>query len=144
MTAMRRAQSMIEIIVAVAAMVVFITATAGITMMTEKAVTEMTMEMQGIAVAEEGIQASISISDRAWSALVLGTHGLAISGSAPIEWVYSGTSDTANGFTRVITISTVPNEPDIVKVDVTVTWHPEPNRTSTAQEQVLLTDWAFL
>jgi hypothetical protein len=137
-------QSMIEIMVAVAAMVIFITATAGITMTTEKAVTEMTMEMQGISVAEEGIQASISIGDRAYSALAIGTHGLAISGSAPIEWIYSGTSDVANGFTRTIVISAVPNEPDMVKVSVTVTWHPEPNRTATVNEQILLTDWAFI
>ena len=110
--------------------------------MTEKAVTEMTMEMQAITIAEEGIQASISIGDRSWSSLTVGAHGLAISTSAPIMWIYSGTSDTANGFTRTITISSV--DSDTVKVDVTVTWHPAPNRTATVQEQVLLTDWAFI
>jgi len=31
-----------------------------------------------------------------------------------------------------------------MKVDVTVTWNPAPNRTAAIQEQVLLTDWAFI
>jgi hypothetical protein len=133
---------MVEIMFAIAAMIVLVSATAGLTTMTEKMVTEMTMEMQAITVAEEGIQASISIADRAWSALAVGAHGLAVSGSSPIMYIYSGTSDTANGFTRVITISSY--DADTVKVNVTVTWHPEPNRTATVQEQVLLTDWAFI
>jgi hypothetical protein len=127
---------------AIAAMVLLVTAVAGMTTMTEKAVSEMTLEMQAVSIAEEGIQASISISDRAWSALTVGAHGLAISGTAPIEWIYSGTSDAANGFTRVVTISSY--DADTVKVDVVVTWHPEPNRTASIQEQVLLTDWAFI
>ncbi len=142
MILLRRGQSMIEIIFAVAAMVIFVTATAGITMMTERSAVEMTMEMQAITVAEEGIQASISISDRAWTALTVGAHGLAISGSAPIMWIYSGTSDSANGFTRVITISSV--DAETMKVDVTVSWNPAPGRTATVKEQVLLTKWAFI
>ncbi len=133
---------MVEIMFAVAAMVMLVTATAGMTTMTERAVSEMTLEMQAVSIAEEGIQASISISDRAWSALTIGAHGLAISGTAPIMWIYSGTSDSANGFTRVVTISSV--DTDTVKVDVVVTWHPAPNRTASIQEQVLLTDWAFI
>jgi len=142
MTKHRRGQSMVEILFSLAAMIVFVTSAAGITTMVEKSVSEMTQEMQAITVAEEGIQASISIADRAWSALAVGTHGLAISGSAPIDWIYSGTSDAANGFTRVITISSV--DADTVKVDVVVTWKPEPNRTASIKEQVLLTDWAFI
>jgi len=133
---------MVEIMFAVAAMVILVTAVAGMTTMTEKSVMEMTMEMQAISIAEEGIQASISIGDRAWTALALGTHGLAISATSPIMWIYSGTSDEANGFTRVVTISSV--DAETVKVDVVVTWHPEPNRTATVQEQILLTDWAFI
>jgi len=133
---------MVEILFAIAAMVILISAVSGLTTMIEKMATEMTMEMQAITIAEEGVQASISIGDRAFSALAIGAHGLAISATSPIMYIYSGASDTANGFTRTITISSV--DADTVKVDVTVTWHPEPNRTATVQEQILLTDWAFI
>lgn len=142
MTKQRRGQSMVEIMFSIGAMVILMAAVAGMTTMTEKMVTEMTNELQAITIAEEGIQATISISDRAWTALVLGSHGLAVSGSAPIMYIFSGTSDTANGFTRTITITSV--DADTVKVDVTVTWQPAPNRTATVQEQVLLTKWAFI
>ncbi len=133
---------MVEILFALAAMVMIVTAAAGITTMTEKAVVEMSMEMQAVTVAEEGIQASISIADRSWSSLAVGVHGLAISSTSPIMWIYTGTSDAANGFTRTVTITSV--DADTVKVEVIVTWKPEPNRTASVQEQVLLTDWAFI
>ena len=44
--------------------------------------------------------------------------------------------------TRVVTVSAY--DADTKKVDVTVTWHPAPNRSATVDEQVLVTDWAFL
>jgi hypothetical protein len=137
----RRGQSMIEIVIAIAIMTVGITFSVSILMIVEKGSIESSLEMQAIFYAEEGIQAVISVSDRSGTAVAVGTHGLAIQAS-PVEWIFSGTSDTLNGMTRVVTVSAY--DTDTKKVDVLVTWHPAPNRTATVDEQVLVTDWAFL
>jgi len=137
----RRGQSMVEIIMAIAIMTVGITFSVSILMIVEKGSIESTSEMQAVFYAEEGIQAVISISDRSGTAVAVGTYGLAVQAS-PAEWILSGTSDTLNGMTRVVTVSTY--DTDTKKVDVLVTWKPAPNRTATVDEQVLVTDWAFL
>ena len=132
---------MVEIIMAIAIMTVGITFSVSILMIVEKGSIESTSEMQAVFYAEEGIQAVISISDRSGTAVAVGTYGLAVQAS-PAEWILSGTSDTLNGMTRVVTVSTY--DTDTKKVDVLVTWKPAPNRTATVDEQVLVTDWAFL
>jgi hypothetical protein len=137
----RRGQSMVEIIMAIAIMTVGITFSVSILMSVEKGSIESTSEMQAIFYAEEGVQAVISVSDRSGTAVAVGTYGLAIQAS-PAEWILSGTSDTQNGMTRVVTVSAY--DADTKKVDVLVTWKPAPNRTATVDEQVLVTDWAFL
>jgi hypothetical protein len=126
---------------AIAIMTVGITFSVSILMIVEKGSIESTSEMQAVFYAEEGIQAVISISDRSGTAVAVGTYGLAVQAS-PAEWILSGTSDTLNGMTRVVTVSTY--DTDTKKVDVLVTWKPAPNRTATVDEQVLVTDWAFL
>ena len=137
----RRGQSMVEMIMAIGIMTVGITFSVSILMIVEKGSIESTSEMQAIFYAEEGVQAVISISDRSGTAVAVGTYGLSVQAS-PAEWILSGSSDTQNGMTRVVTVSTY--DADTKKVDVLVTWKPAPNRTSTVDEQVLVTDWAFL
>ncbi len=137
----RRGQSMVEMIMAIGIMTVGITFSVSILMIVEKGSIESTSEMQAIFYAEEGVQAVISISDRSGTAVAVGTYGLSVQAS-PAEWILSGSSDTQNGMTRVVTVSTY--DADTKKVDVLVSWKPAPNRTSTVDEQVLVTDWAFL
>ncbi len=132
---------MIEIIVAVGVMVIGISASAAVMLVVERMAEEMTRETQAISIAEEGIQAAISIGDRSWTELSVGNHGLAIGGT-PIAWILNGASDTANGFTRVVSVSSV--DIDTKKIDVTVTWVPSAGRSSTVREQMLVTDWASL
>jgi hypothetical protein len=102
---------------------------------------QMSRQAQAIALAEEGIQGTISICDRSWTEVSVGNHGLAIGGS-PIKWIFSGTSDTADGFTRVITVSSI--DTDTKKVVVIVSWKPAFNRTASVELQMLLTDWPFI
>jgi len=137
----RRAQSVVEILFAIGIMTVGITAALSIMTAVEDGTEKSSREMQAVFYAEEGIQATISISDRSWTELAIGAHGLAIGGS-PVEWVFSGTSDSLNGMTRVVTITSV--DGNTKKIDVTVTWHPAPNRTATVTEQMLVTNWAFV
>jgi Tfp pilus assembly protein PilV len=135
-------QSMVEILIAIGVMTIGITASISVLTIVEKGMLQTSLEMQAVFYAEEGVQAVISISDRSSTDVALGTYGLAIQQTSPVEWILSGTSDTMNGMTRVVTVTAY--DTDTKKVDVTVTWHPAPNRTATVKEQVLITDWAFL
>ncbi len=130
-----------EAIVAVAVMAIAISAASAMMIATERAAIEMAGTTQAAALAEEGIHAVISIRDRAWSNMALGAHGLAIQAS-PAEWIFQGLSDTSNGFTRTVTISSV--DADTVKAVVLVTWSPDGKRTAKVEEQILLTDWETL
>lgn len=132
---------MMEIMIAVAVMIMGISAAAAMMLATESSAEEMIRESQAIALAEEGIQASVSINDRDWSELAVGTHGLAIQ-SSPVRWIFQGTSDVSGGFTRTVAVSSV--DAHTKKISVIVTWHPRPDRTATIEEQALFTDWAFL
>lgn len=137
----RRGQSILEVMIAVAIMVISITASAAMMTATERGSSEMAGETRASAVAEEGIQASISIRDRGWNSLAVGTHGLIIQAS-PLEWIFQGSSDTAYGFTRTVTVSAV--DANTRKVAVNVSWSPDGKRTARIEEQILLTDWASL
>src|SRR3990172_6077980 len=57
---------------------------------------------RGGFVANEGIEAVRNIRDGAFSDLANGTHGLAISGG---QWVFSGSSDVVDIFTRSLTVA---------------------------------------
>lgn len=138
----RPGQSLVEAAIAIALMVIGVAAAASITTMTLKAAEQTQREQRAIALAEEGIEASVSIRDHSWSQLVDGNHGLAIN-TSPVKWVFLGGSDvTENAFTRVVNISAV--DADTKKVTVTVTWQPETGRTASVVVKALLTNWALL
>lgn len=137
----RSGQSIIELLMAVAIMVIVMTSSAGIMSLAEKNVDEMSRHLQAIVFAEEGVQAVISIADRSWNEIAVGVHGLAIDSPTPM-WIFQGTSDVMGEYTRTVTISTV--DSDTKKIVIVVTWYPESNRTATVEQQLLLTDWAFI
>ena len=137
----RLGQSMVELVLAVAVMVIIMTASAAMMSANETSAEQMSRQLQAMSAVEEGIQATISIADRSWADLAPGTHGLAIQ-SAPAMWVFQGGSDATGDYTRTITVSDV--DSDTRKVVVTVVWHPEPGRSATIEEEIYLTDWAFI
>lgn len=87
--------------------------------------------------ADEGLEASRSIRDGAFTNLTDGAHGLAISGGV---WTYSGTQDVAGQFTRSVTVSTV--DANTKTLASTVTWQQNAQRTGTASAVTRLTNWA--
>ena len=130
-----------EVVIAVGIMVISISASAGMLLATERAAGETLTEAQAISLAEEGISASISIRDRDWNSLAVGVHGLAVQPS-PLEWVFQGSSDAANGFTRTVTVTDV--NANMRKVVSSVAWTSGIGRTAIVEEQILLTNWASL
>lgn len=89
--------------------------------------------------ADEGLEASRSIRDGAFTNLIDGSHGLAVSGGV---WTYSGTQDVAGQFTRSVTVSTV--DANTKTLASTVTWQQNAQRTGTASAVTRLTNWAAI
>lgn len=86
--------------------------------------------------AEEGIEAVRNMRDEAFTNVVDGTHGLAIFGN---QWVFSGSSDTTDIFTRVITVS--PVDAKRKQVTATITWQETPQRNGSVALTTYLTNW---
>jgi prepilin-type N-terminal cleavage/methylation domain-containing protein len=86
--------------------------------------------------AEEGAEAVRMMREQRWSNLADGTFGLVKSGS---DWILQGTSDTRNGMTRQIIITSRDANSKIIKSQVTYTAFG--GRTATVSVPVMLTDW---
>lgn len=91
---------------------------------------------RAVYIAKEGLEAVRSIRDDAFSNLVDGTYGLAISSN---QWVLNGSSDTTDIFTRQITIATV--DADTKQVSCDVTWQQNPQRAGDVSLVTYLTNW---
>lgn len=93
-------------------------------------------ETNASLLAEEGIEAVISIKKDAWSNLVAGTHGLDSSGGT---WALSGTSDTIGKYNREITITEI--DSTTFQIDSTVSWDFTPTRNNSLNITTYLTHW---
>lgn len=91
---------------------------------------------KAMALAEEGLEAVRSIRDRAFAQVATGTHGLALSGG---QWIFSGTSDTQDGFTRTLLISALDDYTRFVTS--TVSWLFSPTRSESVVSKAIITDW---
>lgn len=72
---------------------------------------------QAIFLAKEGLEAVRSIRDNNFNDLTVGNHGLLISSS---RWVFNGTSDSQDQFTRTIIIEDIDSKTK--KITSEVTW----------------------
>jgi len=86
--------------------------------------------------AREGLDAVRNMRDESWDNLTVGTHGLAVSGG---RYVFSGNSDTTNGFTRTITLTDITS--DTKQAVSTITWKISPTRNGQISLTSKLTDW---
>lgn len=90
--------------------------------------------------AEEGLEAVISIRDNSWDSLTVGNHGLAISGN---NWVLQGTSedisDQLREGIRVIRVDDI--EPDRKKITSQISWQFSEGRTEEVKLITYLTNW---
>jgi hypothetical protein len=91
---------------------------------------------RGSFVADEGIEAVRNIRDAAFSNLSAGAHGLAISGG---QWIFSGSADAVDIFSRSLTIAAVDSRRK--SFNVGVIWVQNPQRTGTITADGRLTDW---
>ena len=113
--------SLVEVILASSVFGLLITALVGAWLYGQEATVLSGNRVRATMFAEEGLEAVRNIRDDAFSNLINGTHGLAVSGNV---WMLSGSSDTAGIFTRQIQISSI----DATRKEIisTVTWQQNP------------------
>jgi len=131
-----KAQSLIEMLVAIAifiggiSLIGFLVIDAGI------ASRQSSERTRALSLAKEGLEAARSIRDNSFANLVNGSHGLALSAN---QWVFSGASDAQDQFTRSVTISEI--DSNTKKIVSNVNWQFSANRPSEVELATYLTNW---
>lgn len=131
-----RAFSVVEVLLAIAVLVLLVTAIVGAIIYGWQDTVLAGMRQRAAMLAEEGLEAVRSIRDENFDNLSDGQHGLAISSN---KWFFSGTHDITDIFTRQITVSTI--DVDTKQVISTVTWQQSPQRTGTVSLTTYFTNW---
>lgn len=132
---------MIELMIAMGVFVLAVSAIAGLIIEAYLADRSGRERMLATFLAKEGIEAVRSIRDADFDNLTLGIHGLTLSGN---NWIFSGSSDIRDKFTRQIIISGAAGEidqTDIKKVESKVNWQIAPLRQVSVILTDYLTDW---
>lgn len=92
---------------------------------------------RALFLAEQGIEAVRSLRDYQFDSLPAdGTYGLQVASGT---WQLSGASDTTDGFTRTVTLSTV--DADTKEVTSVVTWQQTVQRAGSVRVVSRLTNW---
>lgn len=113
----KKASILIEIIVAIGLFMIVVPGVLYLASNSYIANLQSEENLQALAFAREGIEASASIRDYSWDNLVDGQHGLT---GANGYWEFYGTEDTRDKFTRTIQISTIDSEKK--NIDLTISW----------------------
>jgi len=125
--------SVVEVLLAATVLGFMATALVGALVYGRSATADASDHTRAVYLADEGIQAVTNIGNAAFANLTVGTFGLVQSGGI---WTLSGSSDTANGYTRACTIangSTTTRK----TVTCTVTWaNPQANSVSSVAQLV--------
>ena len=128
--------SLVEALLSVALFALLVTALVGAVIYGRESTAVAGARARAVAIAEEGLEATRNIRDASFTTLTNGNHGFAISGNT---WVFSGTSDTVDTFTRQAVISTPStNRRQTVS---TVTWQQTPSRTGAVALTAYHTNW---
>lgn len=103
--------------------------------------------------ATEGLEAVWSIKNQSYSSLI-STPSAGLARSIAGTWLFSGTSNVLNKYTRTITIADVQrdgsgnivasggtNDPDTRKITSTVSWSVTPGRNDSVVLSTYLTNW---
>jgi prepilin-type N-terminal cleavage/methylation domain-containing protein len=135
-----RGFSLLELILAVA--IFSLGSVAMVTMLVDANLsTRLSAERtEALFYAAEGLNATRSIRDNAWSDLSAGPHGLDDSGASP---VFSGGSDSPDGddkYTRVITITDI--DASTKNISANITWNLTSARIASVTLETVLTNWS--
>lgn len=130
--------SLIEILLASALLIIVASTLVIAYIVGQESLVSAGRRAQAIFLAEEGLEASRNIRDSNFSDLTVGAHGVASSSN---QWVFSGSQDTTNMFTRQVIVSSIDGNRKIASS--TVTWQQTPSRTGTVSLGTRFTNWPF-
>lgn len=119
-----RGVSLIEVLIAIGIFVLMISTIGLLGMSGPTLAREGAERTQAAALANEGIEAAHALRSDNFSNLVSGTHGIALSAG---RWIFSGTSDVTDQFTRSVTVASVGSGRTRVSSDVS--WEIAPGRS---------------
>jgi hypothetical protein len=129
--------SLVEVLLAITVFGMIVTAVGGSIMYGRTSTNASGNRQRATMLAEEGLEAVRNIRDNSFSNLTDGTYGLSQSAS---QWALTGTSDSNNGFTRQITISS--NGTNRKDVSSKVSWQQGgQSGTSDTTITTRLTNW---
>ena len=128
--------SLIEIVLSIALFGLFFIGLVPVMINGQQFIAESGTRTRAVFLAEEGLEAAKNIRDDGFVNLTLGTHGLADSSST---WVFSGSSDTVDIYTRSVTVGHV--DSDRRDITSTVTWDQTPGRVGSVSLVTRLTNW---
>lgn len=145
------AQSVVEIIVAVAIFVI-IAGSSVVTILGSFLTSRLAEEeTKATSLAKQALEAASSIRNRSWDDLSYGQYGLNYSSG---EWTLTGSSDLTGKFTRIVDISEVQRDtgnnivesggivdPETKKVTVNVYWDFSSSRMSEVEISQYFTNW---
>ena len=130
-----RGFSVIEAILAGAVLALIITAVSGSYSMFDRSQSRSNSRFRAVLLADEGLEATRSMRDAAFSNLIDGAHGLQIAGG---NWSFSGTQDITDGYTRTVAIA--PVDATTKTVTATVTWSAN-GQSQSYTANTRLTNW---
>jgi len=131
--------SLIEVILAVSIFSLIMTALIGAFLYGQESTALAGQRVRAVMLAEEGLEAVRNIQDEDFSNLTNGTHGLAISGN---QWIFSGSEDITDVFTRQVAVSEVSF--DKKQVSSTISWQQNQQRSGSVVLITYFTNWAKL
>ena len=128
--------SLVELVLAIAIFMIYIGSLAVAATSSHLTRLENAKLAQASFYFEEGWEAVKAIRNDDWLNITDGTHGLSSSGAS---WGFVGTSDTYEGFSRSITVTTV--DPDTKLIAVEVAWSPIPSKDLSISAETYLTNY---
>lgn len=128
--------SLVEVLLAVVVLALTVTALVGAIIYGQQTTAVAGALSRAVFVAEEGLEAARNMRDSAYANLTAGTSGLAISAN---KWIFSGSSDVTDIFTRQVSV--VPVDSVRNRVTTTITWQQTLSRSGTMSLVTYLTNW---
>jgi len=128
--------SVVEIIIASAVFALIVTAFIGSLLYFNKSAMAAGTRPRAVFLAEEGLEAARNIRDEDFSNLIDGTYGLAVSGG---QWIFSGSQDLTDNFSREVKISTI--DANTKEVSSKISWDKGLIDSGSVSLPTYLTNW---
>lgn len=132
----KNAFSTVEIILSIAVFSLVILGVSSALSYSLHAQADANQESKANFLLEEALEATGNIKDSSFANLINGTYGLAIISG---RWAFAGTSDSVDGYSRSVTVTTVDtNTRDVV---ATITWNRKSGGSRSITATQRFTDW---